>query len=165
MTAPSRGRPSGRGDLGGRAAPAQATQGSAVIEGQDNTGATSRTGVFTTGNTEYGILADPDTSGKGSLGVYGLGQNMGSAAKRAVPVTATGCRASGAAAATGFSAKAGPSGAMGCYRRIFRPFDAAEDRASQVGAGECRVGEVGAGEVRAPQVGTDRRAAECLKWT
>ncbi len=33
--------------------------------------------MFTTGNTEFGILADPNTSGKGSLGVYGLGQNMG----------------------------------------------------------------------------------------
>ena len=44
------------------ATPAQATQGSAVLEGQDNTGATARTGVFTTG-TEFGILADPGTSG------------------------------------------------------------------------------------------------------
>lgn len=62
--------------LGG-AAPAQATQGSAVIEGQDNTGATSRTGVFTPGNNEFGILADPNSSGKGSLGVYGHGQTAG----------------------------------------------------------------------------------------
>jgi hypothetical protein len=61
----------------GSAAPARAAQGSAVIEGQDNTGATSRTGVFTTGNGEYGILADPNTSGKGSLWVYGHGGNVG----------------------------------------------------------------------------------------
>jgi hypothetical protein len=60
-----------------RATPAQATQGAAVLEGKDNTGATSRTGVFTTGNSEFGILADPDTSGKGSLGVYGHGKDVG----------------------------------------------------------------------------------------
>jgi hypothetical protein len=59
------------------ATPAQAAQGSPVLEGRDNTGATSRTGVFTTGNTEFGILADPNTSGKGSLGVYGHGGDAG----------------------------------------------------------------------------------------
>ena len=149
----------------GRAAPAQATQGSAVIEGQDNTGATSRTGVFTTSNTEYGILADPDTSGKGSLGVYGLGQNMGVRGEAGSSSNGDGVQGFGGGSGNGVFGKGGRSGAMGCYGRIFRPFDAAEDRASQVGAGECRVGEVGAGEVRAPQVGTDRRAAECLKWT
>jgi hypothetical protein len=61
----------------GRATPAQATQGSPVLEGQDNLGATSRTGIFTTGKSESAILADPNTSGKGSLGVYGHGQNVG----------------------------------------------------------------------------------------
>jgi len=59
------------------ATPAQATQGSPVMEGQDNTGAASRTGVFTTGNTEFGILADPNTSNKGSIGVYGHGLDIG----------------------------------------------------------------------------------------
>ena len=59
------------------AAPARAAQGSAVLEGQDNTGATSRTAVFTTMNNEIGILADPGTSGKGSLGVLGIAQDVG----------------------------------------------------------------------------------------
>src|SRR5579859_1253592 len=57
--------------------PAQAAQGQAVIEGADNTGATSRTAVFTAGNFEWGFLADPNSSGKGSLGVYGHGQDIG----------------------------------------------------------------------------------------
>src|SRR5262249_2503463 len=39
-----------------------AAQGSAVIEGRDNTGATARTAVFTSGNKEFGILADPNSS-------------------------------------------------------------------------------------------------------
>jgi len=60
-----------------KAAPAQAAQGAAVIEGSDNTGATSRTGVFTTGGKEFGILADPNSSGKGSLGIYGFGGSAG----------------------------------------------------------------------------------------
>lgn len=59
------------------AAPAQAAQGQAVIEGHDNTGATARTAVFTPGNKEFGILADPNSSGKGSIGVYGGGQDAG----------------------------------------------------------------------------------------
>jgi hypothetical protein len=51
-----------------RAAPAEATQGSAVIEGQDNTGATARTLVSaTTGETA--LLADPGTG----VGVAGVG--------------------------------------------------------------------------------------------
>lgn len=57
--------------------PAQAAQGQPVIEGSDNTGATSRTGVFTPGNKEWATLADPNTSGRGSLGVYGYGQDIG----------------------------------------------------------------------------------------
>jgi hypothetical protein len=61
----------------GSAAPAQATQGSAVLEGADNTGATRRTAVFTTGNNEWGTLADPNTSGNGSVGLYGHGQDHG----------------------------------------------------------------------------------------
>jgi hypothetical protein len=72
------------GVLGGLAAgtlleggPAQAAQGSPVLEGQDNTGATVRTAVFTTGNNEFAILADPNSSGRGSLGVYGFAQDTG----------------------------------------------------------------------------------------
>jgi hypothetical protein len=60
-----------------KAAPARAAQGSNVIEGADNTGATHRTGVFTTGNAEVGILADPNNSGFGSLGVYRHAQDIG----------------------------------------------------------------------------------------
>lgn len=60
-----------------RAAPARAAQGQPVIEGADNTGATGRTGVFTAGNKEWGILADPNASKQGSLGVYGFGQDVG----------------------------------------------------------------------------------------
>jgi len=60
-----------------RADPAQAAEGQPVIEGQDNAGATSRTGIFTAGNSEWAILADPNSSGKGSLGVYGHGRIAG----------------------------------------------------------------------------------------
>jgi hypothetical protein len=61
-----------------RQAPAApAAQGAAVIEGEDNTGAAARTAVFTTGNKEFGILADPNSSGHGSIGVYGGGQDAG----------------------------------------------------------------------------------------
>ena len=52
-----------------RTVPAEATQGSAVILGQDNTGATARTAAITSGNNELGVLADPGTS----FGVYGVG--------------------------------------------------------------------------------------------
>ena len=58
-------------------ATAQATPGQPVLLSQDNTGATSRTGLFTSGNLESAILADPNTSGKGSLGVYGTGKDIG----------------------------------------------------------------------------------------
>ena len=59
------------------AAPAQAAQGQAVLEGRDNTGAAARTAVFTSTNNEFGILADPNSSNHGSLGVYGGGQDAG----------------------------------------------------------------------------------------
>jgi hypothetical protein len=61
----------------GQAAPAQANNGNAVLQGADNGYPTHRTAVFTPNNSEIGILADPNSSGKGSLGVYGLGQNIG----------------------------------------------------------------------------------------
>jgi hypothetical protein len=56
---------------------AAATQGSPVLLGQDNTGATSRTGVFVSGNTEGATLADSNVSGKGNVGVYGYGRDAG----------------------------------------------------------------------------------------
>src|SRR6516165_8404624 len=48
-----------------------------VLLGADNSGATRRTGIFTTGNNEWAQLADPNTSGLGSQGVYGAGQDTG----------------------------------------------------------------------------------------
>lgn len=55
------------------ATPAQATQGAAVLLGQDNTGATAHTGLFTTGS-ESAVLADPATH----IGVHGTGAVSGS---------------------------------------------------------------------------------------
>ena len=48
-----------------------------VLLGTDNTGATTRTGIFTTNNNEWAQLADPGNAGKGSLGVYAHGQTYG----------------------------------------------------------------------------------------
>ena len=59
------------------AAPAQAANGAAVLQGTDNGPTTARTMVFTANSAESASLADPNTSGKGSLGVYGHGQNIG----------------------------------------------------------------------------------------
>jgi hypothetical protein len=61
----------------GTSAPAQANNKNPVLQGFDNGYPTRRTAVFTPNNTEVGILADPNTSGKGSLGVYGIGQDTG----------------------------------------------------------------------------------------
>jgi hypothetical protein len=60
-----------------RATPAQAANGDPVLQGTDNGPATRRTEVFTTSSSEFASLADPNTSGKGSLGVYGHGQDVG----------------------------------------------------------------------------------------
>jgi hypothetical protein len=66
------------------AGPAHAAQGSAVILGQDNTGATASTGVFDTGG-ESAVLADPathtgvaGTGGGNGPGVRGQGAGFGS---------------------------------------------------------------------------------------
>jgi hypothetical protein len=64
-------------EVAGKAAPAQANTGNPVLQGIDNGYPTHRTGVFTPNNAEVGILADPNSSGKGSLGVYGIGQAIG----------------------------------------------------------------------------------------
>jgi hypothetical protein len=61
----------------GKAAPALADNGNPVLQGTDNVFPTKRTAVFTPNNSEVGILADPNQSGKGSLGVYGIGQDIG----------------------------------------------------------------------------------------
>jgi hypothetical protein len=50
--------------------------GNPVLQGTDNCFMTHRTAVLTSGSHEVGI-ADPNTSGKGTLGVYGIGQNSG----------------------------------------------------------------------------------------
>ena len=94
----------------GRATPAQATQGSPVLEGQDNVGATSRTGIFTTGKSEFAILADPNTSGKGSLGVYGHGQNVGVLGDSS---TGPGVQGIGGVTAAGLVGESGVSGTGG----------------------------------------------------
>ena len=65
------------GETVGRASPAQAANGGPVLQGTDNGPAASRTMVFTASNTEFASLADPNSSGKGSLGVYGHGQAAG----------------------------------------------------------------------------------------
>src|SRR5258708_35453676 len=54
-----------------------ADNGQPVLQGADNGFPTSRTAVFTTNNNEVGILADPNSSGHGSLGVFGIGQDIG----------------------------------------------------------------------------------------
>src|SRR5712691_11914633 len=66
------------------ATPAQATQGSAVLLGQANTGATAGTGLFDTGS-ESAMLADPATGigvagqgGGNGPGVQGVGAGSGS---------------------------------------------------------------------------------------
>jgi len=48
------------------AQPAAAAQGNPVVLGTDNTGATARTGIFTTGNKEWAQLADPTHQWAGS---------------------------------------------------------------------------------------------------
>ena len=62
------------------APPASATEGNPVDLGEDNGGATARTGVFYTGNTVIGVLADgtnlygvqgQDNSTGGGIGVLG----------------------------------------------------------------------------------------------
>ena len=87
--------------------PAQATQGSAVLLGQDNTGATARTGLFDTGS-ESAVLADPvthvgvaGTGGGNGSGVQGMGAGSGSG------VQGTG-GANAGAGVTGFGAGGGP---------------------------------------------------------
>lgn len=59
----------------GGAAPAMANDGNPVLQGTDNGTPTKRTAVLTANET--GVLADPNTTGKGSLGVYGRGENFG----------------------------------------------------------------------------------------
>ena len=56
------------------AAPARATQGQDVILGADNTGATARTGIFTSGNKEWAQLADPGNANLGSQGCMAPGR-------------------------------------------------------------------------------------------
>jgi hypothetical protein len=67
------------------AQPASATEGNPVTLGQDNRGATARTGVFYTGNTvlavladgvnNYGVQAQDNRTGFGGIGVYGQSVN------------------------------------------------------------------------------------------
>ncbi len=96
----------------GSAVPAQASPGNPVLQSTDNGANTKRTGVFTTGNNEWGVLADPNTSGKGSLGVYGHGQDFGVYADTAG--TGTGVYGTGGSdAGTGVSGIGGDGGGTG----------------------------------------------------
>jgi len=81
----------------GHAAPAQATQGSAVLLGLDNTGATARTALFDTG-AESAVLADPATH----IGVAGTGGGNGS-----------GVQGTGAGSGSGVVGAGGASGGAG----------------------------------------------------
>jgi hypothetical protein len=120
-TAGGAGRTARRGLLAGAAAvvgviaaetlasttPAQAAQGSAVLLGQDNTGATARTGLFDTGS-ESAVLADPVTH----IGVAGTGGANGSGVQGIGAGSGSGVFGSGGASAgagvTGFGAGGGP---------------------------------------------------------
>src|SRR5260370_11075660 len=82
------------------ATPAQATQGSAVLLGQDNTGATARTGLFDTGG-ESAVLADPGTH----IGVAGTGGG-----------NSAGVQGVGAGSGSGVTGGGGPSGGAGVTR-------------------------------------------------
>jgi hypothetical protein len=64
-------------EVAGSAVPAQASNGDPVLQGIDNAGAGRRTAVFTSSGDEFGVLAGPDSSGKGPVGVCGLGQDSG----------------------------------------------------------------------------------------
>jgi hypothetical protein len=59
------------------ATPAQAADGDAVLQGEDNGPVTSRTMVFTAGNREFASLCDSGSHGKGSVGVFGHGVTIG----------------------------------------------------------------------------------------
>jgi hypothetical protein len=87
--------------------PAQATQGSAVLLGQDNTGAMARTGLFDTGS-ESAVLADPVTH----IGVAGTGGANGSGVRGIDAGSGSGVFGSGGTSAgagvTGFGAGGGP---------------------------------------------------------
>jgi hypothetical protein len=60
-----------------KAAPAQAANGDPVLQGTDNGPTTSRTMIFTASNTEFASLCDQSSHGKGSVGVFGHGVNIG----------------------------------------------------------------------------------------
>jgi len=81
----------------GNATPAQATQGSAVVLGQDNTGATAGTGFFDTGG-ESAVLANPATH----IGVFGQASGNG-----------IGVEGSGAGSGSGVAGSGGGSGGAG----------------------------------------------------
>jgi hypothetical protein len=95
-----------------QAAPAQAAQGAPVLEGQDNTGATARTSIFTVGNNEWATLADPNSSGLGSLGVYGHGQDIGVFGE-AAGILGTGVAGHGSGAGAGVVGTGGGNNATG----------------------------------------------------
>src|SRR5215472_4363779 len=100
------------GEAIGGAAPALADNGQAVLQGTDNGTPTARTAVLTA--NEIGALADPNTGGKGSLGVYGKGQNFGALGEAASGSGGTGVNGTGDGAGVGVSGTGG-SGAQGAF--------------------------------------------------
>jgi len=97
------------------AQPASATQGSAVLLGQDNTGATAATELEESGGA-YASLANPDDTVFANAGVIGHGKNTGVAGVASgifgVGVTGIGTVA-GVLATDGVVASGAPGGASG----------------------------------------------------
>lgn len=94
------------GETIGGIPPALANNGQAVLQGTNNGTATARTAVLTA--NEIGALADPNTGGKGSLGVYGHGQDFGVYADVASNGNGTGVKGVGSGAGDGVRGVGGP---------------------------------------------------------
>ena len=110
-----------------------------VLLGTDNTGATTRTGIFTTNNNEWAQLADPGNAGKGSLGVYAHGQTYGVYADTGgTGGNGNGVAAFGSGLGYGVTGSGGPSGGIGVIGR------GADATALVLGVGQGVVG-VGGG--------------------
>jgi hypothetical protein len=91
------------------ATPARADQGSAVLLGQDNTGATAPTGLFTTGS-ESAVLANPFTR----IGVQGTGSESATGVQgTGGPTNGNGVTGFGAGGGSGVVGTGGPDAGSG----------------------------------------------------
>jgi hypothetical protein len=95
------------------AQPAEAGPGQPVVQSGDNTGNNRRTAVYTTGNNEWASLADPHTSGVGSVGVYAHGQDCGVYADTGSATNGTGVNGNGTGNGAGVSGTGGSSSGTG----------------------------------------------------